>query len=98
MALGERTVVRSLLGVLIVSAIAATAWIISLPSIAECRLSGRVVDPTERHCESGTTYQQLQEHATFHATQIVVLAVVVLAAAYSIYRLIRRLSQARRRA
>jgi len=92
--------VRILIGALIVSAIGVAAWIISLPNMAECRASGRVVDPTERHCESGgpATYQQLQEHATMHAAQVVIYAFVVVAGAYVIYRIVRRLSAAQRAA
>jgi hypothetical protein len=100
-ALGNvRAFVRVLLGALVVTAAGAAAWIISLPNMAECRASGRVVDPTERHCESGgpATYQQLQEHATMHAAQVVIYALVVAAGVYVIYRLVRRLSAARRAA
>ena len=85
-----RTSVRILIGTLAVIAIAAAAWIISLPNMAECRASGRVVDPTERHCEAGATFQQLQEHATFHAVQVVILFFAALLGAYGLYRIIRR--------
>jgi len=85
-----RTSLRIFIGALAVSAVGASMWIISLPDKAECRASGRIVDPTERHCTSSTGYQQLQEHATFHAIQIVVPSLVVLAGAYIIYRIIRR--------
>jgi len=92
--------VRVLIGALVVIAAGAAAWIIRLPNMAECRASGRVVDPTERHCESGgpAVYVQLQEHATFHAVQVIIPALVVLIAAYVIYRVIRRRSSARRAA
>ncbi|MGH7712019.1 MAG: hypothetical protein ACREOG_12085 [Gemmatimonadaceae bacterium] len=86
--------VRILVGALATIAIAAAVWIISLPNMAECRASGRIVDPTERHCESGAMYQQLQEHATFHAVQVVILFCVALAGAYILYRIIRRLRRA----
>jgi hypothetical protein len=99
MALGNvRAFVRVVIGALVVIAAGVAAWIISLPNIAECRALGRVVDPTERHCESGgpATYQQLQEHATMHAAQVVMYAFVVLGGAYVIYRLVRRLTAAKR--
>ncbi len=83
------TSVRILIGGLSLVAIGAAAWIISLPNMAECRASGRVVDPTERHCESGATYQQLQEHATLHAVQVVVLFLAALLGAYILYVIIR---------
>lgn len=88
--MNSRTI-RIIIGALAAVAIGAAVWIISLPNMAECRASGRIVDPTERHCESGATFQQLQEHATFHAIQIVVPFLVALAGAYILYRIIRRL-------
>jgi hypothetical protein len=91
LALNERrSRVRILVGALAVPAAGALAWIVSLPNKEECRASGRTVDPTERHCTSATGYQQLQEHATFHASQVVVLALVVVTGAYIVYRLTRR--------
>jgi hypothetical protein len=83
------------MGALAVIAAGAAAWIISLPNMAECRASGRVVDPTERHCESDgpAVFVQLQEHATFHAIQVIIPAIVVLAVAYVTYRIIRRRSR-----
>jgi hypothetical protein len=89
----SRIVARILVGLLAASTVGAAIWIISLPDKAECRASGRIVDPTERHCTSATGYQQLQEHATFHAVQIALAALVVLAGAYIIYRIIRRRSR-----
>lgn len=88
-----KNTVRILIGVLAATAIGAAAWIISLPNMAECRASGRIVDPTERHCESGATHQNLQEHATLHAMQVVVLFLAALAGAFILYRIIRRLSR-----
>ena len=88
-----RPSVRILIGALAVPAAGAATWIISLPDKAECRASGRIVDPTDRHCTSATGYQQLQEHATFHAIQVVLVSLVILAGAYIIYRIIRRRSR-----
>jgi hypothetical protein len=88
-----RTCVRILIAALAVAAVGAATWIISLPNQTECRASGRMVDPTERHCTSATGYQQLQEHATFHAIHGVLVSLVVLVGAYIIYRIIRRRSR-----
>jgi hypothetical protein len=88
-----RSFVRILIGLLAVSTVSAATWIISLPDKAECRATGRIVDPTKRHCTSATGYQQLEEHATFHAVQIALAGLVVLAAAYIIYRIIRHRSR-----
>lgn len=85
-----RTAVRLLIGALAVAAIGSSIWIISLPNQTECRASGRIVDPIERHCDSSTGYQQLQEHATFHAVQVAFLSLLILAVVYIIYRVIRR--------
>ena len=83
--------VGALAGILVLSAVGATVWIFSLPDKAECRASGRVVDPTERHCESASGYQQLEEHAFFHATEVGFVVVTVLVAAFVIHRLFRRM-------
>ena len=63
--------------VLVVAGLAAIGWVLSLPTKAECAASGRVVDPTERHCQAVDGFQQLQEHAWFHSREII-LGVVVL--------------------
>lgn len=79
-------------GFLSIVAIAALAWIVSLPDKAECVASGRVVDPTERHCETPGGYQQLQEHALFHASQVLLGASIVLAGGYIVRVYLRRRS------
>ncbi len=61
---------RFLVVVLSIAAICGLTWIVSLPNKAECVASGHAVDPTERHCEVAGSYQQLQEHAIFHATEV----------------------------
>ena len=77
---------RLIAGVLSIVAIAALVWIGSLPDKAECLASGRVVDPTERHCQTSTGYQQLQEHALFHASEVLLGAGVLLAGGYLVRR------------
>lgn len=70
--------------------IIAFAWIASLPDKAECVASGRVVDPTERHCEANGGFVQLQEHALFHASEVLAGAGILLAAGYLVDRYVRR--------
>ena len=68
-------------------------WVFSLPSKAECVASGRVVDPTERHCESAEGYQQLQEHALFHSRDVVLGTAILGAIGYGFGFYRRRRSQ-----
>ena len=81
---------RFLAGLLSVAAIATLVYLGTLPSKAECRASGRTVDPTERHCESDGGYEQLQEHAAFHASQAWIAVVAVLAGGLAIRYFVRR--------
>ena len=74
----------------VVAALAGFGWVFSLPSKSECVASGRIVDPTERHCESPSGYQQLQEHALFHSREVVLGGAVLLAAGYGVHRYRRR--------
>jgi hypothetical protein len=75
-------------------ALVAAGWNVSLPDQAECAASGRVVDPTERHCEATDGYVQLQEHALFHASEVLAGAVGLLAVGYVVRRYLRRRSAA----
>jgi hypothetical protein len=84
------TPVRVLAGVIILAAVIGFGWVFSLPDKVECVASGRVVDPTERHCESGTGYQQLQEHALFHSRDVALGTGVLIALGYAVYRFRRR--------
>lgn len=83
---------RFLVVLLSIAAICGLIWIVSLPDKAECIASGRAVDPTERHCEAAGGYQQLQEHALFHATQVGLGVVIILVSGYGIRRALRRRS------
>ena len=74
----------------IVAATIGFGWVFSLPSKSECVASGRIVDPTERHCESPTGYEQLQEHALFHSREVSLGAVILLATSYAVQRFRRR--------
>ena len=81
---------RLLVIVLAATAVIGFGWVFTLPSKAECVASGRVVDPTERHCESATGYEQLQEHALFHSREVVLGAAILLAVVYGVDRYRRR--------
>jgi hypothetical protein len=71
-------------------AIVGFGWVFSLPSKAECTASGRIVDPTERHCLSPTGYEQLQEHALFHSRDVVLGALLLLGIGFAGHRYWRR--------
>jgi hypothetical protein len=73
-----------------IAAVIALAWVITRPTRAECRASGRIVDPTERHCNAGASYAQLQEHAWFHAREVVLGAAILWTGAYLLHRRQRR--------
>ena len=83
---------RFVVAFLVLAAAVGFGWVFSLPSMSECRASGRIVDPTERHCESPDGYQQLQEHALFHSRDVLLGAAILLAAGYGIHRYRRRRS------
>jgi hypothetical protein len=86
--------VRPLAAVLIIVTIGAFAWIVRLPDKAECVASGRVVDPTERHCDTpGGGFQQLEEHALFHASQVLLYAAVLVAGGLAVRFYVRRRSR-----
>ncbi len=84
---------RWLVIVLTIGAFIGFGWVFSLPSKAQCAASGRVVDPTERHCESAAGFQQLQEHALFHSREAVLWTGVLVALGYGVVRYRRRRSQ-----
>src|SRR5688500_17019392 len=78
---GER--MRFIAGIVVIAALLGFGWVFSLPSKAECVASGRVVDPTERHCESADGYEQLQEHALFHSREVVLGTAIIVALGYA---------------
>jgi hypothetical protein len=89
-----KSYLRPLAVFLTVVAIGAFAWIFSLPSKAECAASGRVVDPTVRHCDTpGGGFQQLEEHALFHASQVLLYAAVLPAGGLAVRFYVRRRSR-----
>jgi hypothetical protein len=77
-------------GALALAALVGLLWVLSLPSKAECVASGRVVDPTERHCQATGGYQQLEEHAWFHSREVLVGGAIVWVIAYLLHRRYRR--------
>ena len=60
------------------------------PTEETCRASGRVVDPTGRHCVAADGYVQLREHVLFHTSQVVAIAAIVLVPGWIGYRAVRR--------
>lgn len=80
---------RYVAGFYVIAAIVGFGWVFSLPNKAECIASGRVVDPTERHCQDANGYQQLQEHALFHSREVVLGAGLLLAGVYGVQRYLR---------
>ena len=87
---------RFVAAILVLAAAVGFGWVFSLPSMGECRASGRIVDPTERHCESADGYVQLQEHALFHTRDVVLAFLVLLGVGYGVYRWRRRFADTRR--
>jgi hypothetical protein len=83
---------RLVIVAVVVATIAGFGWVFSLPSKSECIATGRIVDPTERHCESSAGYQQLQEHALFHSREVVLGGAILLLASYTVQRYRRRRS------
>lgn len=83
----SRTLVfRFFNGALALAALAGLWWVLSLPSKAECLASGRVVDPTERHCQSSAGYQQLEEHAWFHSREVLLGVALLWVIVYVLHR------------
>lgn len=75
--------------VLALAALAAVAWVLSLPTKAECAASGRIVDPTERYCNAGDGSQLLQEHAWFHSREVILGAAFLWIIAFLYHRRVR---------
>jgi hypothetical protein len=84
---------RRLAIVLAVAGVIGFGWVFSLPSKAECVASGRVVDPTERHCESPGGFVQLEEHALFHSRDVVLGTAILVALGYGFVVFRRRRSR-----
>ena len=63
------------------------------PTRESCRASGRVVEPTGRHCVAGDGYVQLREHVLFHTSQVVVVLGIVLVLGSIGYWVVRRRSR-----
>ena len=79
---------RLTMAVLLIAAVGAVI-LSRFPSTAGCRASGRVVDPTGRHCLDATGYVQLREHVIFHTQEVLVLLVLAGALIWG-YRFLRR--------
>ena len=71
------------------------AFLRLFPNEADCVATGRVVDPTHRHCEAaGGSYVQLREHVILHTwealTYAAILAVLVFGGWHVRRRFMRR--------
>ena len=77
---------------LAISAFIGIGWVVTLPNRAQCAASGRVVDPSERHCEAAGGYVQLREHALFHSREVALGAALLWVAAYLLHRRSQRRS------
>jgi hypothetical protein len=86
--------VRKVVVLVVLVAVTGFGWVFSLPNQAECVASGRIVDPTERHCVDGNGFVQLEEHALFHSREVVLGAGILLAIGYAAQRYRRRRSAA----
>lgn len=71
---------------LTVAALVGLWWVLNLPNKQECLASGRIVDPTERHCESVSGFQQLEEHVWFHSREVVLGAALLWGGAFLLHR------------
>jgi hypothetical protein len=79
---------RLIMAALLIAAVGAVI-LSRFPSAATCRASGRVVDPTGRHCLDATGYVQLREHVIFHTQEVLVLLALAGALIWG-YRFLRR--------
>lgn len=60
------------------------------PNETECAASGRVVDPTHRHCEAAGGYVQLREHVILHSWEALFYIGMVGAVGLIAWRIRRR--------
>ena len=71
----------------------AVPLLLLFPTRERCRASGRVVDPTGRHCVADDGYVQLREHVLFHASEAVVILGIAVALGSLGYWVARRRSR-----
>jgi hypothetical protein len=82
---------RAIVSILIAAAVAGCVWLWRLPSEETCARSGRMVDPTNRHCVAlDGTYVQLRSHATMHATEVGWLLLLIGSTVFLIRLVVRR--------
>ena len=61
------------------------------PNEADCVASGRIVDPTHRHCEAAAgSYVQLREHVMLHTWEALFYAAIVAGIGFAAWYLRRR--------
>jgi hypothetical protein len=62
------------------------------PNEADCVASGRIVDPTHRHCQAAAgDFVQLREHVILHSWEALFYAVILAAVGFAAWYLRRRL-------
>lgn len=57
-------------GALVAITLCYVLFLQQFPNEADCTASGRVVDPTHRHCEADGGYVQLREHVILHSWEV----------------------------
>jgi hypothetical protein len=71
-------------------------WLWRLPTAETCSLSGRMIDPTRRHCVAlDGSYVQLREHAELHATEIGWLLILIGSTLFLVWLIARRIRRTR---
>jgi len=62
---------RTLMALVAAALAVGALWLWRLPTAEMCSRSGRMVDPTRRHCVAlDGSYVQLREHVEMHATEV----------------------------
>ena len=82
----SRSVFRYFNAALAIAALVGLWWMLNLPNKQECLASGRIVDPTERHCEAPAGFQQFEEHAWFHSREVILGAALLWGGAFLLPR------------
>ena len=82
---------RTLIAILIAGFAVGLVWLWRLPNAETCSLTGRMVDPTRRHCVAlDGSYVQLREHARLHATEVAWVLLLIGSAVFLLRRVVRR--------
>ncbi|MGH8678417.1 MAG: hypothetical protein ACREUQ_08725 [Burkholderiales bacterium] len=77
---------RTLLVIGLAGCIVGWLWLWRLPTEEVCSRTGRIVDPTHRHCVAlDGSYVQLREHMEGHATEAVWLLLLIGSAVFLLH-------------